>query len=165
MWTLLNAGHETTATTLGFAFSLLSRHPDARERVEEEADSLCGRAPGLDDLEQLRSPRASSRRRCACSPGVEHLARGGARRRPGRPPHSAPGDRPARFYLTHRHPEFWDDPDRFDPDRFTPERSVGRPPEAFTPFGLGARRCIGERFALIEATLVMASFCRGSSSG
>lgn len=64
------------------------------------------------------------------------------------------------FYLTHRHPEFWEDPDRFDPDRFTPERSVGRPPEAFTPFGLGARRCIGERFALVEATLVLASFCQ-----
>jgi len=53
MWTLLNAGHETTATTLGFAFWLLCRHPEARERVEAEADSLGGRAAGWDDFDRL----------------------------------------------------------------------------------------------------------------
>jgi len=161
MWTLLNAGHETTATTLGFAFWLLSRHPEARERVEAEADSLSGRAPGWDDfdrlgftsrvvLETLRLiPPAWSTSREAIRDGVL----GG---------HRVPRKTLVQplFFLTQRHPEFWDDPDRFDPDRFTPERSAGRPAEAFTPFGLGARRCIGERFALLEATLVLASFCQ-----
>jgi len=64
------------------------------------------------------------------------------------------------FYLTLRHPEFWDDPDRFDPDRFLPERSASRPHEAFPPFALGGRRCIGEEFALAEATVVLASFAQ-----
>ena len=161
MWTLLNAGHETTATTLGFAFSFLSRHPEARERVEAEADALDGRAPGWADAarlgftlrvvqETLRLlPPAWSTSREALRDDVldgQHIPRKAI---------VSP-----LFYLTHRDPEFWDDPERFDPDRFTPERSAGRPPEAFVPFGLGARRCIGERFALLEATLVLASFCQ-----
>ena len=161
MWTLLNAGHETTATTLGFAFAFLGRHPEARERVEAEADALRGRSPGWEDVEQLGFttrvvletlrllPPAWSTSREAIRDGVLD-----GRRIPRRALVQP------LFYLTHRHPEFWEDPDQFDPDRFTPERSAGRPPEAFTPFGLGARRCIGERFALVEATLVLASFCQ-----
>jgi cytochrome P450 len=59
-------------------------------------------------------------------------------------------------FLTHRHPDFWEDPERFDPERFTPERSSGRPAFAYFPFGGGQRVCIGSQFALMEATLVLA---------
>jgi len=161
MWTLLNAGHETTATTLGFAFSFLSRHREARERVEAEADSLCGRRPGWDDVSRLGFTSRVVLETLRLLPPAWSTSREAMRddvldgRRIPRRAIVQP-----LFYLTHRHPEFWQDPDRFDPDRFTPERSASRPPEAFTPFGLGARRCIGERFALVEATLVLASFCQ-----
>src|SRR5262245_18827481 len=161
MWTLLNAGHETTATTLGFAFSFLSRHPEARSRVEAEADALDGCAPGWADVDRLGftlrvvqetlrllPPAWSTAREALCDGVLDG--------------HRIPRKAIVSplFFLTHRHPEFWEDPDRFDPDRFLPERSVDRPQEAFTPFGLGARRCIGERFALLEATLVLASLCQ-----
>jgi cytochrome P450 len=59
-------------------------------------------------------------------------------------------------YVTHRHPEFWDNPEAFDPDRFTPERSAGRPNFAYFPFGGGPRLCIGNTFALMEAQLILA---------
>lgn len=58
-------------------------------------------------------------------------------------------------YLTHYHPEFWPDPERFDPERFSPERSKGRHPFSWLPFGRGPRACIGEHFAMLEAQLLL----------
>jgi cytochrome P450 len=63
-------------------------------------------------------------------------------------------------YLTHRHPDFWADPERFDPDRFTPERSADRPRFAYFPFGGGPRLCIGNRLAQLEAQLTLATIAQ-----
>ncbi len=60
-------------------------------------------------------------------------------------------------YYAHRHPQFWENPERFDPERFSPARAAGRPRYAFFPFGGGPRMCIGNIFALTEAQLVLAS--------
>jgi cytochrome P450 len=60
------------------------------------------------------------------------------------------------IYTMHRHPAFWDDPDRFDPERFTPERSAERDKYAYIPFSTGPRQCLGNTFALLEASLIMA---------
>jgi cytochrome P450 len=59
-------------------------------------------------------------------------------------------------WVTHRHPEFWDDPERFDPERFRPGAERTRPRFAYFPFSGGPRLCIGEAFALMEAQLVVA---------
>src|SRR5581483_1506494 len=59
-------------------------------------------------------------------------------------------------YVTHRHPEFWPDPERFDPDRFSPERSATRPRFAWFPFLGGPHQCIGQEFAMMEATIAVA---------
>jgi cytochrome P450 len=60
-------------------------------------------------------------------------------------------------YVTHRLPEFWEEPDLFQPERFTPEQTATRPRFAYYPFGGGPRLCIGNQFALIEAQLIMAT--------
>jgi cytochrome P450 len=59
-------------------------------------------------------------------------------------------------YVAHRHPGLWPEPERFDPERFTPERQAERPRFAYFPFGGGPRQCIGNRFALTEAILILA---------
>src|SRR5581483_4691566 len=53
-------------------------------------------------------------------------------------------------YVIHRHPAFWEHPERFAPERFS-----GPPPTAYFPFGFGPRMCIGASFGLLEARLVL----------
>ncbi|MBW4601378.1 MAG: cytochrome P450 [Calothrix sp. FI2-JRJ7] len=60
-------------------------------------------------------------------------------------------------YIVHRHPEFWDNPEKFDPDNFLPSKVNQRPKFAYFPFGAGQRICIGKSFALMEATIILAS--------
>lgn len=59
-------------------------------------------------------------------------------------------------YVTHRHPGFWDNPEGFDPDRFLDEHVKARPRYAYFPFAGGPRQCIGNAFALMEATIIVA---------
>jgi cytochrome P450 len=63
-------------------------------------------------------------------------------------------------WVTHRHPDFWEEPERFDPDRFSPERSAGRPHLAYIPFGAGPRYCVGGPFAMTEALVITAMVMR-----
>ena len=63
-------------------------------------------------------------------------------------------------YALHRHPAFWDDPERFDPERFLPERVRARAVHAYLPFGAGPHRCVGEELALLEARLVLPMIVR-----
>jgi len=63
-------------------------------------------------------------------------------------------------YLVHRHPQFWDDAERFEPNRFAPTATAARHRFAYLPFGLGPRACIGEHFALVEMTVHLAMLAR-----
>ena len=64
------------------------------------------------------------------------------------------------IYALHRDPALWDNPLVFDPDRFSPENSKGRDRWQFLPFGGGPRCCIGDHFAMLEATLALATIIR-----
>jgi cytochrome P450 len=60
-------------------------------------------------------------------------------------------------YITHRHPDFWPEPESFKPERFLPAQAGNRPKFAYFPFGGGPRACIGNNFALMEGSLVLAT--------
>jgi cytochrome P450 len=157
--TFLVAGYETTAIGLTWALYLLSLHPEARERVREEVESVLGdRTPTAADLPRLAYTRRIFDESLRLYPPVYAVARDAVQA------DTIGGfDIPARSvvilspYVTHRHPEFWTDPEAFDPDRFTPERSAGRPRFAWYPFLGGPHQCIGQEFAVHEAVVAIAT--------
>jgi enediyne biosynthesis protein E7 len=157
--TMLMAGHETTAKTLSWTSFLLDGHPEVAARLDAELDSvLDGREIQADDLARLPLLAGVINEALRLYPPVWLISRtaivddeiGGYAVPAGALVCISP-------YLLHRHPDYWDEPETFDPDRFAGEPLEGRPEFAFMPFSGGPRRCIGERFALFEAQLALAT--------
>lgn len=157
--TLLLAGHETTANTLIWTWYLLSQHPEVENRLHSElATVLGGNAPTVEQLPDLTYTWMVLQEALRLYPPAWILSRkaladdelGGYHIPQGSMVILSP-------YATHRHPDFWEQPEVFDPERFTPERVAARPHYAHFPFGGGPRLCIGSNFALMEAQLILAT--------
>lgn len=155
------AGHDTTATAICYALWALGRHRDIQDRVAAEASGLGDRRLTPDDVPSLvytRQVLQESLRLCPpAAAGSRVTTRDVA----------VAGYRvPARSTLmfsrlsVHRDPDLWPDPLRFDPDRFTEENSRQRDRWVYTPFGAGPRSCVGDHFAMLEATLALATLVR-----
>jgi cytochrome P450 len=140
----LMAGHETTAGALTFTLDQLGRHPDVQDKVAAEDDLV---PAALQEGMRLYPPAYVTERKA-----VTDTVLGG---------HAVPAGTMvlASPWVTHRHPAFWPDPDRFDPTRFVGGQD--RPRYAYFPFGGGARSCIGEHFALLEATVLLKDLLAG----
>jgi cytochrome P450 len=156
--TLLFAGHDTTASGLSWAWYLLARHPQVQEALHDEAVAhLAGRAPTAEDLPHLPLATAVFEEALRLYPPAPGLARRAVESDEFQG-HSVPAKAilmPSQW-LIHRHPAYWDDPDRFRPERFLPGHTPERLKFAYFPFGGGPRACIGDTFALIEGALVLA---------
>lgn len=157
--TLFVAGHETTSNALAWTWYLLARHREVADRLRAELERvLGGRTPGFEDVPHLEYTRMVLDEAMRLYPPAWATSRnatvddeiGGFRIRKGGLVLLSP-------WVTHRRPDLWDAPDRFDPERFSPQRSAGRPRFAHFPFGGGPHLCIGSAFALTEATLVLAA--------
>jgi cytochrome P450 len=150
--TLIVAGHETTASTLNWTWYLLSQHPEVEEKLSSELDNLLGsKIPNVDDLPKLAYTRKVIDETLRLYPAGWLLTRR-ALKDDQLGDYFVPAGTEIYIspYFIHRHPDLWEDPDRFNPDRFAPEHSQGRPPLAMLPFSTGPRNCIGEFFARIE---------------
>jgi cytochrome P450 len=157
--TLFLAGHETTANALAWTWFLLAQHPAVERRLHAELDAvLGGRPPTVGDLPRLRYARMVLSEAMRLYPPAWAVARLALEDyRVG--PYTAPRGSIVLMsqWVTHRDPRWWPEPERFDPDRWTPEGEAGRPRFSYFPFGGGPRVCIGEAFAWMEGTLVMAA--------
>jgi len=156
--TLMLAGHETSATALGWSFHLLAQHPDIEEQlVDELARELEGRPALAGDLARLPFLKQVVQESMRLYPPVWGISRavtndvefGGFRIPAGAYLAILP-------YALHRHPAHWDEPARFDPSRFAPSRSQGRHSYCYLPFAAGPRTCIGAGMAMLEIQLVLA---------
>lgn len=159
--TLFVAGHETTANALSWAFYLLARHPEARARVQAEADAFEAEGPTTFAPERLAFTTRVFKEALRLYPPLLVLPR-----RATEPVEIGGHLYPERTIMflnvhgIHRAPTIWSDPDAFDPDRFDHARESGRPKSSFIPFGDGPRVCIGREFALMEGPIVLATWMR-----
>lgn len=148
VFTLLIAGHETTATTISWAVERLLRHPEARDRLVTEArtgtDDAFARAVVSETL-RIRPPVFVFARvtRTAYQLGA----------------HTVPPNTLVVPYVRslHEHEELYDDGRAFRPERF-----LEAPPGSYTflAFGGGAHRCLGDRLAVFESSLFLHALFR-----
>lgn len=146
LFTLLLAGHDTTAIALGWAFEQILSHPGVLARIREEV------AKGFEETPYLDAAIRESHRLRPVVPLVIRLLKkpfvAGGREYPAGV-HLAPC-----MLLIHRDPAIYPDPEAFRPERFL-DRAPD--PYAWFPFGGGRRRCLGMAFALHEMRVVLAT--------
>ncbi|MGE5801931.1 MAG: cytochrome P450 [Gemmatimonadota bacterium] len=155
--TLLFAAYENTGNALTWLCYVLARHREVEERVHDELLATCdGGLPNGEALAQLRYTRmvVDETLRLYPTGWIVRVSRAedmiGAYRVPAS---TVVFVSP---YLTHRHPQFWPNPERFDPARF----AAGTAPfHAFSylPFGEGPRQCPGGDYAVVESLLTVAA--------
>lgn len=157
----LIAGHDTTATTLAYALWQVGRHAALQEELVREVAALGDRPLVTEDVPALElTVRVLHEAMRLCPPAA--IAGRRAERDVVVDGFTVPAgaDVGVSMYTLHRDPTLWEDPEVFDPDRFLPERSAGRDRWAYLPFGGGPRSCVGDHFAMLEATLALATLVR-----
>ncbi|MCA9959919.1 MAG: cytochrome P450, partial [Anaerolineales bacterium] len=152
------AGHETTARTMSAAWYALASNSAVARQLQAELDAVLGdRYPTVEDLHHLPYTLQVIKEVLRLYPPAPFYAR------------DAVGDDALDGYLipagsavmlspyyTHRHPDFWNNPEQFDPDRWTSEREAARHTYAYHPFATGQRICIGNNFSLLESHILLA---------
>jgi cytochrome P450 len=154
------AGHETTAKALTWTLYLLARSPEWSAALEDEVarvtqggeveaahiERLVLTQQVLKESMRLYPPVPLMTRQAVTDAKLDgHAVRAGT-------------SVVMPIYAIHRHARRWEDPDAFDPARFAPEREAAMPRYQYMPFGAGPRICIGQAFAMMEATAMLATF-------
>jgi cytochrome P450 len=159
----LLAGHDTTATTLAYALWALGRNPEMQERVAAEAMALGDRSLVVEDVPNLPytvQVLHEALRICPPAPALGRLAMTDAVVDGYRIP--AGTNVIVGAYALHHDPALWLEPERFDPDRFNGDRIKSVDRWQYIPFGAGPRSCIADHFAMLEATLGLATLVRAA---
>jgi cytochrome P450 len=155
MYTLMLAGHETTAATMAWIVNRLVTRPDVMDRARAEVFSvLSGAQLDASHVGKLKYLEAVINETMRLDPVVPNIGRG--LKKPmtiaGRQLPAGVTIAPC-IYLVHRRPELWPNPTQFNPDRFLESRQT---PYTFFPFGGGSRRCLGAAFATYQMKIVIA---------
>lgn len=160
--TMLMAGHETTSNALTWTFLYLMQENAVFKRVSDEIHRVVpGKEIQFSDLSKLTYLEMTLKESLRLKPPVPLVGRtptvdteiSGLSIKPGEVIELSQ-------YVTHRHPEFWVDPEKFDPERFSSDRTKSHHPFQYFPFAGGPRNCIGEHFAMTEAKMILASLVR-----
>ena len=156
--TLFLAGYETTSVALIWAIHHIVQQPKVYRKLQNEIDLVLG-----DEVVEMKHLRQLKYTRMVCMETLRHTPPGWWVPRTVVEDDEIGGYQiPAGSTLiclnlaSHRHPDFWEEPHKFDPERFEPERYAKQHRFAWTPFGAGQRQCIGKEMALMEMTIVLA---------
>ncbi|KAK6324936.1 hypothetical protein J4Q44_G00042780 [Coregonus suidteri] len=153
---------DTTAAAMNWAIHLLGSIQRCRGRFKQELQEVVSDRPvNTEDLKKLRYLECVIKESLRLFPSVPFFARS-----IGEDCHingfKVPKGANAIIltYSLHRDPRHFPQPEEFRPERFMPENCVGRHPYAFIPFSAGLRNCIGQRFAMMEEKVILASIFR-----
>lgn len=154
---LFFAGHETSASVLGWSLYILANQPEHFQALREEADSLYEDLESLNFsmVNKLKKARNVFKETMRLYPPVSYLPRvaEGENELNGCP--VAHGSSVMLSpYITQRHREIWEEPNAFNPERFENGESKANK-DAYFPFGMGPRTCIGAAFAQQEALIIL----------
>ncbi len=158
---MILAGHETTASALAWTWYLLSSHPEVARRLSQEHADRPDGPPEFEDLAGMPYTQMVFEEAMRLYPPAWTISRtalgpdefGGYAVPKGTSVMICP-------YVVHRDERFWPNPEAFDPERFKPDAAKARPRFSYFPFSGGPRACIGSRFAMIEAKIVLAMVSR-----
>src|SRR5499427_612913 len=160
--TLFLAGHENTAASLSWTWWLLAQNPRVEAKLHAELDELLGgRAPSMDDLARLPYTGNVITEYMRLYPPAWGLARVAVEDHElgGYPVRKGMGVAMAQW-VVHRDKRWYDTPEEFRPERWEGDFIRSIPRFAYFPFGGGPRQCIGNSFALMEATLILATIAQ-----
>jgi cytochrome P450 len=155
------AGHDTTSTVLTYALWALGRHLDLQDKVRAEVADIGDRELTPADLPRLGYTTQVLHEALRLCPPAAVIGRT-AMRDIAVDGYRIPAGTTLVYgiYAVHRDPALWENPLAFDPDRFSPHNCAGRDRWQYLPFGGGPRSCIGDHFAMLEATLALATIIR-----
>ena len=159
--TLIVAGHETTASMLNWTWYLLGGNPQAEARLLAEIDAKADEPiPSLESMEELHYGNLVLQEALRLYPPVWVISRrtiepdvlGG---------YTVPANTDVFIspFFVHRHPQFWQDPERFEPERFE-SGDQDRKRLTSLPFSAGAHHCIGETLAIYEGLIHLSKVAR-----
>ncbi|RTJ99539.1 cytochrome P450 [Campylobacter jejuni] len=155
---LFLAGHETTASSLTWTLYLLSLYPKEQEKAYEEITQILqGGVIEISHLRQFKYLTNIFKESLRLYPPVGFFAREAKKDTQVRDKLIKKGSGVVIApWLIHRHEEFWTNPHGFNPSRFEGEYKK----DAYLPFGVGERICIGQGFAMQEAILILANILK-----
>nr|XP_022915869.1 cytochrome P450 4C1-like [Onthophagus taurus] len=162
--TFMFAGHDTTTGAICWSLFVFANNPDIQEKVYEEVKNVLHdkKVPtAISELNEMRYLECCIKETLRLYPSVPNIGRSiveditldGYRIPKG-------SDCIIHIFDSHRNPEIFPNPEKFDPDRFLPENSIKRHPYAYIPFSAGPRNCIGQKFAMYEEKTLLASIIR-----
>jgi cytochrome P450 len=160
--TLLLAGHETTALNLSWSWYLLAEHPEVEQKLHAELEAvLGGRAPCASDIPKLPYTDKIIRETLRLYPPAWRIFRQTEEAfQVGEYTLPAGSNIVLSQWVTQRDPRWFPEPERFIPERWNEDAAAKLPRFAYFPFGGGPRVCIGAGFAMMEATLLLATIAQ-----
>ena len=168
--TFIFAGHDTTSTTMCYAFHVLSCYPEIRRALVAEHDRLLGPDCHHDAAKIAEDPHLLNQFSYTTAVIKEtlRLYPPASSTRGGEPGYVLPGPKGLGFptdglfiwsnsYTIQRDPTYWPEPDKFIPERWLVEEGHPLYPVkgAFRPFEFGPRNCIGQELAMLELKVVL----------
>ena len=153
------AGHETSASALGWALYLLALAPDLQDRLAEEAAREL--TPDFGSVSRLKLARDVFREALRLYPPVPMMVREAAcpAEFRGRRVETGAQVVVSPWHLG-RHQAIWDEPDAFCPARWQTAEGRASARDGFIPFSAGPRVCTGAGLAMVEGPLILAMIAR-----